>query len=75
MSFYTGRYMFTHGGTWNNIPVRVDEKTMGDYLRPYGYRVGIVGKTHFKPDRAGMKKLGIPPRQDYYPLVKILLTR
>jgi arylsulfatase A-like enzyme len=32
---------------------------MGDYLRPNGYRVGIVGKTHFKPDRAGMKKLGI----------------
>ena len=59
MSFYTGRYMFTHGGTWNNIPVRVDEKMMGDYLRPQGYRVGIVGKTHFKPDRAGMKKLGI----------------
>ena len=59
MSFYTGRYMFTHGGTWNNIPVRVDEKMLGDYLRPYGYRVGIVGKTHFKPDRAGMKKLGI----------------
>ena len=29
MSFYTGRYMFTHGGTWNNIPIRVDEKTMG----------------------------------------------
>jgi arylsulfatase A-like enzyme len=51
--------MFTHGGTWNNIPVRVDEKMMGDYLRPNGYRVGIVGKTHFKPDRAGMKKLGI----------------
>ena len=49
MSFYTGRYMFTHGGTWNNIPVRVDEKMMGDYLRPHNYRVGIVGKTHFRP--------------------------
>ena len=64
MSFYTGRYMFTHGGTWNNIPVRVDEKTMGDYLRPYGYRVGIVGKTHFKPDITGMKELGISVDSD-----------
>ncbi|MEC7656097.1 MAG: sulfatase-like hydrolase/transferase, partial [Pseudomonadota bacterium] len=25
MSFYTGRYMCSHGGTYNNIPVRVDE--------------------------------------------------
>ena len=58
MSFYTGRYMFTHGGTWNNIPIRVDEKTMGDYLLPCGHRAGIVGKTHFKPDVAGMKNLG-----------------
>ena len=64
MSFYTGRYMFTHGGTWNNIPVRVDEKTIGDYLRPYGYRVGIVGKTHFKPDITGMKELGISVDSD-----------
>ena len=45
MSFYTGRYVFTHGGTWNNIPIRVDEHTMGDFLRPLGYRVGLVGKT------------------------------
>ena len=24
MSFYTGRYMFSHGANWNNIPLRVD---------------------------------------------------
>jgi arylsulfatase A-like enzyme len=64
MSFYTGRYMFTHGGTYNNIPVRVDERTMGDHLRPLGYRVGLVGKTHFRRDVAGMEKLGISPSGD-----------
>ena len=58
MSFYTGRYVFTHGGTWNNIPIRVDEYTMGDFLRPLGYRVGLVGKTHVQRDAEGMKKLG-----------------
>lgn len=64
MSFYTGRYMFTHGGTYNNIPIRVDERTMGDHLRPLGYRVGLVGKTHFSRDVAGMEKLGVSPQGD-----------
>ena len=64
MSFYTGRYMFSHGGTYNNIPVRVDERTMGDHLRPLGYRVGLVGKTHFQRDAAGLEKLGLSPEGD-----------
>ena len=43
MSFYTGRYNFTHGATWNYIPLNVSEKTIGDYLRPLGHRVALVG--------------------------------
>jgi arylsulfatase A-like enzyme len=61
MSFYSGRYNLTHGATYNNFPLRIDERTMGDYLRPQGYRVVLVGKTHFKPDLASMKALGISP--------------
>jgi len=61
MSFYTGRYNVTHGATYNNFPLRVDEKTIGDYLRPLGYRVALVGKTHFKPDLDAMRRLGIDP--------------
>ena len=38
MSFYTGRYMFCHGATWNNVPLSVGAWTMGDYLRPLGLR-------------------------------------
>ena len=38
MSFYTGRYMFSHGSTWNNVPLDVGELTLGDYLRPLGVR-------------------------------------
>ena len=64
MSFYTGRYMLTHGGTYNNIPVRVDERTMGDHLRSLGYRVGLIGKTHFRRDVDGMAKLGLEPTGD-----------
>ncbi len=61
MSFYTGRYMFTHGASWNHYPLRVDEWTMGDYLRPLGHRVALVGKTHMAADREGMEKVGLEP--------------
>ena len=43
MSFYTGRYMFCHGATWNNVPLSVGKWTMGDYLRPLGLRTVLVG--------------------------------
>ena len=38
MSFYTGRYMFSHGSNWNNVPLNIGEWTMGDYLRPLSLR-------------------------------------
>ncbi len=61
MSFYTGRYMFSHGASWNHYPLRADERTMGDWLRPLGRRVALVGKTHMAADRAGMARLGVDP--------------
>ncbi|MBR9829925.1 MAG: alkaline phosphatase family protein [Oceanospirillales bacterium] len=61
MSFYTGRYAFSHGATYNNVPLKLSEKTIGDYLRPLGYRVGLVGKTHMKKDVEGMQRLGVDP--------------
>lgn len=56
---YTGRTMFAHGVTWNNVPLRVDEWTMGDYLRDAGMRTVLVGKTHMVPDWAGLRRLGV----------------
>ncbi|MSP49605.1 MAG: phosphonate monoester hydrolase [Alphaproteobacteria bacterium] len=61
MSFYTGRYAQTHGSTWNGVPLPVDELTLGDHLRPLGLRVALAGKTHFAPDIAGMRRLGLDP--------------
>ncbi|RAH39473.1 sulfatase-like hydrolase/transferase [Halomonas sp. SL1] len=61
MSFYTGRYAASHGASYNNVPLRVDERTLGDHLRPHGYRVALVGKTHMKRDDEGMAHLGISP--------------
>ena len=61
MSFYTGRYMRSHGSHWNGWPLRVGEPTLGDHLKKIGVRNVLVGKTHMAPDLEGMKSLGIPP--------------
>ncbi|WP_374443165.1 alkaline phosphatase family protein [Stella sp.] len=59
MSFYTGRYMFSHGATWNRVPLSVRERTIGDHLRPSGMRVALAGKTHVLPDADGLQRYGI----------------
>ncbi|MEM7544069.1 MAG: sulfatase-like hydrolase/transferase [Pseudomonadota bacterium] len=60
MSFYTGRYVHSHGASWNNVPLKVGEQTMGDHLRDAGMACWLVGKTHMAADDAGMDRLGIP---------------
>jgi arylsulfatase A-like enzyme len=62
MSFYTGRYMQSHGAVWNAVPLKVGEMTLGDYLRPLGVRTSLVGKTHMRADTEGMARLGIDPK-------------
>ncbi|GGH28943.1 Arylsulfatase A [Cribrihabitans marinus] len=59
MSFYTGRYVHSHGASWNNVPLKVGERTMGDHLREAGMDCWLVGKTHMKADDEGMARLGI----------------
>ena len=59
MSFYTGRYVHSHGAQWNNYPLKVGEQTLGDHLRKDGMDAWLVGKTHMKADEEGMDRLGI----------------
>ena len=61
MSFYTGRYVRSHGSTWNNFPLRVGEMTLGDHMSELGVRTVLCGKTHMAADIAGMQRLGIDP--------------
>ncbi len=61
MSYYTGRYMRSHGSNWNDFPLRVGEPTLGDHLREIGVRPALVGKTHMAADTEGMLRLGIDP--------------
>ena len=64
MSAYTGRYVRSHGSTWNGIPLRVGEPTLGDHLREAGAKAVLVGKTHMVADREGMAWLGIDPNSE-----------
>ncbi|NRB00768.1 MAG: sulfatase-like hydrolase/transferase [Rhodobacteraceae bacterium] len=59
MSAYTGRYVSSHGASWNVFPLKVGEMTMGDHLREAGMDCWILGKTHHYPDTKGMARLGI----------------
>ena len=61
MSTYTGRYMRSHGSTWNGAPLSVGEMNIGHHLNPLGMRTALSGKTHVAPDLAGMRRLGIDP--------------
>jgi arylsulfatase A-like enzyme len=61
MSFYTGRYVQSHGAAWNGFPLKVGEMTLGDHLRPLGMECWLVGKTHMRADAAGMARLGLSP--------------
>ena len=62
MSFYTGRYMRSHGANWNRFPLRVGEPTLGTHLQARGVRNVLVGKTHMQADTEGMARLGVDPK-------------
>jgi arylsulfatase A-like enzyme len=59
MSFYTGRYVSSHGATWNRVPLSIAELTLGDYLRAAGRDLTLIGKTHVMPDRAGLARFAL----------------
>lgn len=61
MSTYTGRYVRSHGSTWNNTPLNAGEWTIGDHLSEIGARAVLCGKTHMAADIEGMQRLGIDP--------------
>lgn len=61
MSFYTGRYVHSHGAQRNNFPLKVGEVTLGDHLREAGMDAFLIGKTHMEADAKGLARLGIAP--------------
>ena len=61
MSVYTGRYVSSHGATWNRSPIRIDELTMGHALRAQGLRSALVGKSHIVVDPTALETFGVDP--------------
>ena len=59
MSYYTGRYMSSHGATWNRVPLSAAQPTFGDHLQAAGRIIALAGKTHVLPDDAGCRRFGI----------------
>ena len=51
MSYYTGRYMFSHGATWNRVPLSLREKTIGDLPRARRHQGG-AGRQDARPARS-----------------------
>lgn len=61
-SFYTGRYVRSHGATWNDVPFELSHPTLAEYLRDAGIaNTVLIGKTHMRPDHNALARLGIDP--------------
>ncbi len=61
MSTYTGRYIQSHGSWYNQVPLSISQRTMGDHLRPLGVPTYLVGKTHMAVDHSGLNRLRLNP--------------
>src|SRR3981189_1958922 len=61
MSFYTGRYIRSHGSLLPGSPLRVGEPTLGDHLTKIGVRTALVEKDDTATDPERLRMLGIAP--------------
>ncbi|MBV1797419.1 sulfatase-like hydrolase/transferase [Siccirubricoccus sp. G192] len=70
MSFYTGRYVSSHGATQNRVPLSLGEVTLGWHLRESGRSLALAGKTHVLPDARGMRRLALDGQNDLAALLR-----
>jgi arylsulfatase A-like enzyme len=58
-SFYTGRYMSSHGVMSNTDPLKMGELTLGDYLRAARMTAVVVGKSEGSPNLVALERFQI----------------
>ena len=58
-SFYTGRYMSSHGVMSNTDTLKMGELTLGDYLRAVGMTAVVVGKSEGSPNLVALERFHI----------------
>jgi len=49
---FSGKYPLSNGCCWNHSASHTDTRSLPQHLRPLGYRVGISGKVHVRPESA-----------------------
>jgi uncharacterized sulfatase len=49
---YSGQFPLRNGCAWNHSASRPSTRSVPQYLKPLGYRVGLAGKVHVKPEAA-----------------------
>lgn len=49
-TMFTGLFPFRHGAHGNHSGVRLETRSLVQYLQPFGYRVVIAGKLHVGPE-------------------------
>jgi arylsulfatase A-like enzyme len=70
MSYYTGRYVSSHGATHNRVPLSIGEVTLGWHLREAGRALALAGKTHVLPDAHGLRRLQLDGQHDLAALLR-----
>ena len=63
-SFYTGRYVSSHGVMANEDPLRIGELTLGDHLREIGMRATVIGKSEGTFNEISAQRFGITSGSD-----------
>ncbi len=61
-SFYTGRYMSSHGVVSNTDPLKLGELLLGHYLRSLGITTSVIGKIGLRPNQTAWQGLQIDPQ-------------
>ncbi len=58
-SFYTGRYLASHGSLANADPLKLGERSLGDYLQELKYRTVLVGKSEVRTNKDALEGIEI----------------
>ncbi|MCH2281101.1 MAG: sulfatase-like hydrolase/transferase, partial [SAR324 cluster bacterium] len=58
-SFYTGRYLASHGAVANADPLKLGERSLGAYLQDLKYRTVLVGKSEVRSNQDALSSIQI----------------
>ena len=63
-SFYSGRYLASHGALANADPLKLGELSLGDYLHELKYRTVLIGKSEVRINQDALERIHIENSSD-----------